>query len=218
MKQALALLSGGLDSAVALGWAIHRGFRVHPITFHYHRRPRREVEATRALARWAGGERLREVDLPFLREVEDVPPRELRNPALRRSPPGYIPGRNLLFYSIALHYASLLGARTIVGAHHRGDRQTFPDAHPGFFQGLNRLAQRHELGHIRVETPLIHLTKTQIIRRGRSLGVPLGLTWSCYEDRPAPCNRCPSCRERAEAFHRLGWEDPTPRTRTIKRK
>jgi 7-cyano-7-deazaguanine synthase len=202
--RAVVLLSGGLDSAVALFWAQARGWEVFPIEFDYHQRPEREKKACSALRRYA---RIREsiiVPVPFLREISDLPDGALKNSVLSRAPEGYIPLRNLVFYSLAAYHAEILGARYLVGGHNRTDCESFPDAGEPFWQSLNRIFELAMWSYpdlkIEVILPLINLDKVGVIRLGRALGVPFDLTWSCYFDADQPCGACESCRERVSAF------------------
>ena len=212
MDRAIVLLSGGVDSAVTLWWAQRQGWDVRPLTFDYYGRPRREHDAIEALVKAAGAPPIRYVDLPFLKEVDDLRGAGLANPVLRDSPEGYIPARNLIFYSLAAYYAELDGTRYLVGGHNGLDPESFPDSSPRFFQGLNGLFHQslwsYERSPIEVVVPLSGKSKEDVLRLGRDLGVPFGLTWSCYWDRDAPCGTCVSCRERREAFAAIGAVDP----------
>lgn len=198
---AVVLLSGGLDSAVALWWARAQGWTVTALSIHYHDRPEGEKAASRALAALAGCIDLVEVDLPFVREATDFPGAHPRHEA---APPGYVPARNLLFYAVASYYADALGARHIVGGHTRSDPEAFPDSSPGFFRILdaaNALGRfRAEAAPLTVVLPLERLDKESVVRLARDLEVPVDLTWSCYENAPDPCGRCVSCTERATAL------------------
>ncbi len=203
-NSALVLLSGGLDSAVSLYWSLSRGWEVATIEFEYHLRPERERQACRNLRERAGARDSIIVPLGFVREVADLPDEIVVNTDLRRSPEGYIPARNLLFYSLAAYYAELGGRRYIVGGHNLTDSESFPDAGKDFFHHLNALLRLGMWSHQRVRTevvlPLILLDKLQVIRLGESLGVPFELTWSCYHDGDTPCGSCESCKEREAAF------------------
>jgi 7-cyano-7-deazaguanine synthase in queuosine biosynthesis len=134
--RAIVLLSGGLDSAVSLHWAKSKGWRVFPIEFDYYDRPERERQACSDLCAQAGIRGRIVVPVPFMREAVDIPDLELANPALRRAPEGYIPVRNLAFYSLAAYYAETLGARYIVGGHNRTDRPAH--YHPAGRRGHTR--------------------------------------------------------------------------------
>lgn len=213
MERAIVLLSGGIDSAVALHHARGEGWEVHPLTFHYHQRPHREVQATLRLAEGAGcRERLIEVDLPFLMEVEDLLAAGVDNRLLKDAPPTYVPGRNLVFYSLAAHYAEVRGARWIVGGHNDLDPDTFPDATPAFFRGLNRLLASalatSDGSPVEIVNPLHGMSKVDVLRRAVELDVPLDATWSCSHDEAGPCGVCFPCQQRAEAFALLGRQDP----------
>lgn len=204
----LVLLSGGIDSAVALWDVKSRSPDAHAVTFHYHDRAPGEIEATHVLAR-AAGVPLRVVEMPWLREAGDL---DDPGPLLADAPEGYVPARNLVFYSVAAHVAESLGLCTIVGGHHGEDAALFPDASPSFFERFEGLARlgvwSYRKRPLRVELPLRGLTKLEVIRRAIELDVPLPLTWSCYGTGERSCGRCRSCRERRDAFAALGREDP----------
>lgn len=202
---ALVLVSGGVDSAVALWETRDQGLDTRAITFHYHLRPEPEKEATRALAREAGADPVIEVELPDLREVDDIEPL----PAdLEGAPREYVPHRNLVFYALAAHHAERLGARVLVGGHNGVDPERFPDSGPGFFQGVVDLLERGRApgaeGGLEVRNPLHGDTKQEVVERGLDLGVPLEATWSCGEHVTEPCGACHSCEERREAFEAAG--------------
>jgi len=201
---ALVLLSGGLDSAVTMYWAVSRGWEVATIEFEYHLRPKRKRQACRSLREHAGIRNSIVVPLDFVREVSDLPDEVVVNGALRLSPEGYIPSRNLLFYALAAHYAELGGMRYIIGGHNHSDSESFPDASQEFFDHLNALLKLGMWSHAQVRTqvilPLIDMDKIQVIRLGHALGVPFELTWSCYHNAEVPCGTCESCIERREAF------------------
>lgn len=174
LTPALVLLSGGIDSAVALWWA-RRRYDVTALSFDGARRPRGEVRACMAVARRAGVPHLR-VKLPFLRARED----------------GYTPGRNLAFHAAALSIAEQRGARAVVAGHNRSDAGHYEDARDSFFRRLRTLSNG-----IRIVRPFAALTDGQVARLGARLGVPLEITWSCYRDGARPCGRCAACRDRA---------------------
>lgn len=212
MEKAIVLLSGGIDSAVAFWWAREQGWAPYPVTINYHRRPSREIAAVDTLcARLTGAAPLRTVELPFLREVDDLRETGIAD-ALSDVPGTYVPARNLIFYSIAAHYAEVEGAPWIVGGHNGGDAQLFPDAAPSFFESLNALLAQGLLSAptvpIAIVNPLHGLSKAEVLQQGVSLGVPLEVTWSCSLDGEEPCGTCHSCRERHEAFLEAGLADP----------
>lgn len=191
------LFSGGLDSAVALWWARAEGHEVVALSYRYHGRPQREVVAARELARAAGVE-LIEADLPFLREDPALHPASRLH---QGAPRGYIPARNAIFYACACYHAEALACDIVVGGHNGADAERFPDAAPAFFHRLERLL--HDglwtpagTRGPRLVMPLAQRSKLDVVALGRELGVPLALSWSCYEDGELPCGACPSCLER----------------------
>jgi 7-cyano-7-deazaguanine synthase len=204
----IVLLSGGLDSAVAMYWAQAQGWDVFPVEYEYFERPERERRACRDLRSRAGITNHISVPVPFLREVTDVASHELNNPALARAPEGYIPLRNLIFYALAGYYAEILGARYVVGGHTRTDCESFPDAGRPFWDQLNQIFRVAIWSHQQIRTeivlPLITMGKTEVIQLGATLGVPLELTWSCYFNVEQPCGSCASCTERAQALASAG--------------
>jgi 7-cyano-7-deazaguanine synthase len=212
MERAIVLLSGGLDSAVTLWWARSKGWDIRPLTFDYFARPKREHEAIRALTSRAGVGPVRHVDLPFLKEVDDLRKEGNDNPILRDSPEGYIPGRNLIFYGLAGHYAEVEGVRYIVGGHNGIDPESFPDSSPKFFNFLNSVYRlglwSYERSPVQILVPLSGKTKEEVVRMGLEMRVPFEVTWSCYWDRALHCGTCASCTERRRAFESLNEPDP----------
>jgi len=212
MDRAIVLLSGGVDSAVTLWWAKQQGWDVQPLTFDYFGRPKREHSAMEDLAREAGVRPIRCVQLPFLKEVDDLRSAGLANPVLEGSPEGYIPARNLIFYGLAAYFAELEGTRYLVGGHNGLDPESFPDASPKFFDFLNNVFRlslwSYDRSPVQAIVPLSGKSKEDVLRMGRDLGVPFELTWSCYWDHDVHCGTCVSCQERREAFAALGLQDP----------
>ena len=186
MRKAVVLVSGGIDSAVALAWAKER-FHVTALSCEVAGRPRREAKACAAVAKRAKA-RLIRVPTPFLR------PRDS----------GYVPARNLVFHAIALSVAEGLGAEAVVAGHNLSDASHFDDARPSYFRRVESLGRG-----IRILLPFARYTDADVIALGTRLGVPLGLTWSCYRDGARPCRRCSACRGRIESFRKSGMEDPS---------
>ena len=218
---AVILLSGGLDSATTLFIARARGFRCHALLIDYGQRHRRELAAARRVARAAEcPAQVVRLRLPWggsaLTDRRTAVPLNRSAAAMRRGIPAtYVPARNTLFLSLALGYAETLGAtRLFIGANAL-DYSGYPDCRPAFYRAFTAVARQGtkvgvEGRPIRIETPLIHKTKAQIIRWGRRLGVPYALTWSCYLGGRRPCGRCDSCRLRAKGFREAGLDDPAP--------
>jgi len=219
--RAVVLLSGGLDSYTAAAIAkAEWGFDLYALTIQYGQRHLHEVEAARAVARALGV--ARHLELPIdLRAVggssltADLPVPRDRQPDANDIPSTYVPARNTIFLSIALGWAETLGAHDLVIGVNALDYSGYPDCRPEFIAAFERLANLAtragvEGGRFRVQTPLIDLSKADIIRRGLALGVDYGLTHSCYDpvENGAPCGRCDSCLLRARGFREAGVPDP----------
>jgi 7-cyano-7-deazaguanine synthase len=208
-ENALVLLSGGLDSSVALYWALKRGFGVRTITFNYFLRSSKEITACRTMARRAGVKNT-VINLEFLKEIVDLR-KQARNPLLKKAPSAYIPSRNTIFYGIASSIAETMDAKYIIGGHNKDDAHTFPDASLDFFKLFNKTASLGKLSNGRtgnVIMPLSNLNKSQVVKLGRKLGVPFELTWSCYFSGRRPCGKCPACKLRETAFREAHIDDP----------
>jgi 7-cyano-7-deazaguanine synthase len=219
--RAVVLLSGGLDSYTAAAIAkLEQGFELYALTIQYGQRHVREVESARAVARALGVARHLEVPID-LRAVggssltADLPVPRDRDPDASDIPSTYVPARNTIFLSVALGWAETVGAHDLVIGVNALDYSGYPDCRPAFiaaFEHLAILATREgvEGARFRVHTPLIHLSKADIIRRGLALGVDYGLTHSCYDPvaNGAPCGRCDSCLLRARGFREAGVPDP----------
>jgi 7-cyano-7-deazaguanine synthase len=226
---AVALLSGGMDSATALAVACQRYHRVDCLTMVYGQRHQREIASARRLAAHFQIVRHRILRLPLgplLRSALTDPKRPLPRPprSRRRSaiPATYVPARNTIFLSIALGYAESVGAEAIFIGANAIDYSGYPDCRPEFFRAFERLARLAtragvERGWaIRVETPLLRLSKADIVRLGERLHVPWKLTWSCYAGGRTPCGRCDSCVLRTRGFFEAGVRDPLPEAAHIR--
>jgi len=215
------LLSGGLDSYTAAAMAQRDGFALCALSFNYGQRHVRELEASRAVARALGVERHLELALDLTRiggsaltsPQIDVPKDQPIDPNV--IPSTYVPARNTIFLSIAMGWAEVLGASDIFIGVNALDYSGYPDCRPEFiraFEQLARLATRAgvEGRPLTVHTPLIALSKAEIITLGLSLGLDYGLTLSCYDPRPddRPCGHCDSCRLRAAGFADASASDP----------
>jgi 7-cyano-7-deazaguanine synthase len=219
MKSAIVLLSGGLDSATALAIARSLGFRVFALSVHYGQRHAAELEAAArvAAALEAYEHRIMGVDLAGIggSALTDsaVPIPEATSPGI---PVTYVPARNTLLLSLALGWAEVVGAEDIFVGVNALDYSGYPDCRPEFIDAFQRLAQLAtkagvEGTRMTIQAPLIRMTKADIIRAGRELGVDYGMTVSCYQADAAgrACGRCDSCRLRAAGFAAAGVPDPT---------
>jgi 7-cyano-7-deazaguanine synthase len=221
-KRAVVLVSGGLDSATALAEARAAGFECYAMTFNYGQRHRQELEAARRVCDQQGVMKLVVIDLNLraiggsaLTADVDVPKHRDEATMSAGIPVTYVPARNTVFLSIALGWAETLGAFDLFIGVNAVDYSGYPDCRPEFiraFESLANLATKAGVereGTFRIHTPLIQLTKAQIIRRGVELGVDFGLTHSCYDPTPEgrPCGACDSCVLRAKGFAEAGLED-----------
>lgn len=230
-SRAVVLLSGGLDSYTAAAVARRDGFSLNALSINYGQRHVRELDASRAVAAALGVERHLELALDLspiggsslTSSAIDVPKDHPIDPHV--IPNTYVPARNTIFLAMALGWAEVLGAADIVIGVNALDYSGYPDCRPEFiqaFEQLARLATRAgvEGRPLTIHTPLISLSKADIIRLGLSLGLDYGLTHSCYDPLPAggPCGHCDSCRLRAAGFAEARAADPltTPRADTIR--
>lgn len=217
---AILLLSGGLDSATAGAMARQEGFELYALTVRYGQVHASEIEAARRVARTLGVRKHLELDVPLAKiggsslvgDGEIPKDRELDAEGI---PSTYVPARNTVFLSLAMAWAEVVGAGAIVIGVNALDYSGYPDCRPEYlraFEQMASLATRAgvEGQPLKILAPLLHLSKAEIIRRGLSLGVDYGLTWSCYEPAPdgRPCGRCDSCRLRARGFSEAGAADP----------
>jgi 7-cyano-7-deazaguanine synthase len=224
MPPAVVLLSGGLDSYTTAAVARRDGFELFALSFRYGQRHALEVEAASRIARVLGVTRHLVLDLDLsaiggsaLTSPDADVPRD-RPLYATDIPSTYVPARNTIFLSVALGWAEVLDASDLFIGVNAIDYSGYPDCRPEFihaFESMARLATRAgvEGRPLRVHTPLIALTKADIVRLGTELGLDYGLTVSCYDPAPdgTPCGRCDSCRLRAEGFAAAGLSDPARR-------
>lgn len=220
MSDAIVLLSGGLDSYTAAAMARAEGFRLFALTIRYGQRHLREIEAARTVAAWLRVERHIELDVDLaafggssLTSAAPVPKDRPAN--LQDIPSTYVPARNTVFLALALAWAEALGAGDIFIGVNAIDYSGYPDCRPEFIAAFERLASLATARGVggsafRIHTPLITMTKGDIVRKGQELGLDYGLTHSCYDPDPMgrPCGRCDSCRLRAGGFAQAGIADP----------
>ncbi len=219
MRKAVVLYSAGLDSTTCLAIAQAEGFTPYAISFDYGQRHRHELELARANAKRLGAVEhlvvsfdLRQVGGSALTSAIEVPKEGVGNDI----PVTYVPARNTIFLSFALGWAEVLGAYDIFIGVNALDYSGYPDCRPAYISAYETMANLatkagvEGTGHFSIHTPLINLTKAQIIKQGLSLGVDYGLTHSCYDPTPEglSCGRCDSCRLRLKGFHEAGLSDP----------
>jgi 7-cyano-7-deazaguanine synthase len=222
-KKAVVLLSGGLDSSTVLAIAKRQGFQTYALSFDYGQRHRWELEAAKRVAqsqganehtiatidlRIFGGSALTaDIDVPKGRDVDEMS---------QGIPITYVPARNTIFLSFALAWAEVLGSSDIFLGVNVLDYSGYPDCRPEFIEAFERMANLATKAGVegrqalKIHTPLITLSKAEIIRSGLELGVDYSVTSSCYDPAPngEPCGRCDSCLLRLKGFRDNGVDDP----------
>lgn len=216
MKKAVVLLSGGLDSSTTLYYAKSRGYDCACLIFDYGQRHRKEVETAKRIARsckvpyqvvrftmpWKGSALLdKKIAVPKGRRIG------------KAIPPTYVPSRNTVFLSFGVSYAEAIGASAVFIGANAVDYSGYPDCRPLHYRIFNELIRFGtkagiEKKKIEVLTPLINMTKADIINLGQKLGVPYHKTWSCYSGGRRPCGECDSCVIRVKGFREAKIADP----------
>ena len=224
MAPAVLLLSGGLDSTTMLAYAADKGFDVHALTFRYGQRHAAEIEAARRVAKSYHVRDHVVVDIDLrtfggsaLTADIDVPKDRLDADLANGIPITYVPARNTIFLSFGLAWSEVLGASDIFIGVNALDYSGYPDCRPEYVAAYQRMANLATKGGVegtlpvRIQTPLLHLTKRQIVELGHSLGVDYALTLSCYDpsDDGRACGHCDSCQLRRRGFAEAGVADPT---------
>jgi 7-cyano-7-deazaguanine synthase len=222
MKRAVILFSGGLDSTVTAAMAREEGYALYLLTIAYGQRHSIEITRAREIAEWllAREHKVVELDLrtfggSALTGNFDVPLDRSSQDREAGIPETYVPARNTIFLSLALAYAEVLQATKIFFGANIRDYSGYPDCRPEYVQAFMEVARRGtKLGEngeeLEIVTPLILMTKTEIIRTGMALNVPFHLTHSCYAPQQdgRACGRCDSCQIRKEGFEKAGHSDP----------
>jgi 7-cyano-7-deazaguanine synthase len=222
VKKAICLLSGGLDSSACLAFARREGYACYALSFDYGQRHKIELAAAARVAACLGAEQhivaqialdafggsalTADIAVPKARSLDEMS---------RGTPVTYVPARNTIFLSFALAWAEVLESSDIFIGVNALDYSGYPDCRPEFIEAFERMANLATKagveGHTRVKihTPLIRLTKAQIVTLARELGVPFGLTISCYDPAPdgRPCGACDACLLRRKGFEEAGIED-----------
>ncbi|WP_273836057.1 7-cyano-7-deazaguanine synthase QueC [Guptibacillus sedimenti] len=219
-KKAVIVLSGGLDSTTCMGMAKEKGYELYPITFHYGQKHNREVEQAKKVADYYNAPDHRIVNISFLNQIGgsaltddsiDVPT-DMDEDEI---PVTYVPARNMIFLSLASAYAEVIGAEAIYIGVSAVDYSGYPDCRPEFIESMNEtvnLATKAGAtgSEMKIETPLINLTKAETVSEGLRLNVPYELTTSCYNGEEEACGECDSCRLRLKGFEEAGAVDPIP--------
>ena len=222
--KAVVLVSGGLDSTTCLAIARRQGFELYALTLSYGQRHKVEIQAARKAAKAYRVKKHLELEVPLTAfggsALTDAKIRVPKSRSLKEMgkgiPSTYVPARNTVFLSLALAWAEVLGAEHLFIGVNALDYSGYPDCRPEFiraFEKLAKLATKKGVGgkwKLKIHTPLIRMSKAQIIKTGLKLGVDYGLTHSCYDPKRngRPCGRCDSCRLREKGFREVGCLDP----------
>ena len=223
MKNAVVLVSGGMDSAVVLALAREQGFAVHALSVSYGQRHTSELDAAARVAHALGAVAhktvvvdLRSIGGSALTADIDVPLDSDQHPGGPDIPVTYVPARNTIMLSVALGWAEVLGSADLFCGVNAVDYSGYPDCRPQFIEAFERLANVAtkagvEGAGIRVQAPLLHMSKADIVREGLRLRVDFAQTVSCYKAdlQGRACGHCDACRLRAEGFAAAGVPDPT---------
>ncbi|NIP23092.1 MAG: 7-cyano-7-deazaguanine synthase QueC [Phycisphaerae bacterium] len=228
-KEAVVLLSGGIDSATTLAIARSEGFRCYALTFCYGQRHQREIEAAKKIARSLAVAEHRVIDIDLgqfggsaLTDLSiEVPKDRTKLDTPNQIPQTYVPARNTIFLSYALAWAEVLGAFDIFIGVNTTDYSGYPDCRAEFIAAFEKTANLATAaavegrGQYRINTPIIDMTKAQIILTGTKLGVDYSLTHSCYDpdEQSKSCGRCDSCRLRLKGFADACLKDPIEYTK-----
>ena len=223
MKKAVILLSGGLDSATCLAIAKQDGYELHALSFNYGQRHKFEIEAAKSVAKSIGAKNhinltidLRAFGGSALTDDIEVPKERDANQISDEIPITYVPARNTIFLSFGLAFAETIKSNDIFIGVNALDYSGYPDCRPEYIESFEKMAQlatksgTEKNNEITIHTPLIQLTKAEIIKAGLALGVNYGITHSCYDpvDKGIPCGACDACQIRLKGFLDAGLSDP----------
>jgi 7-cyano-7-deazaguanine synthase len=224
-SKAIVLLSGGLDSATTTAIARAQGYEIYALSFRYGQRHMAELDAAGRVAEHLGATKhvIANIDLAFfggsaLTADIPVPKRRDLESIGHGIPVTYVPARNTIFLSFALAWAEVLGAADIFIGVNALDYSGYPDCRPEYIEAFQRMADLATAAGVEgrqrtlIHTPLLHLTKGEIIRRGVELGVDYSLTITCYDPSPRghACGECDACLLRLRGFEEAGLSDPAP--------
>ena len=218
-KKAVVLLSGGLDSSTVLYYAKQNGYKCFCLFFDYGQKHKKELRSSRIIAKKLSCPlKIVKINLPWTKssllntKIEiPVDSNRLRPPQRGEASPEagtvlpstYVPGRNTIFISFALSYAESIGAGTIFIGANAVDYSGYPDCRPGYYRAFNIVLKALGM-KIKIDAPLIKLTKAKIVKLALKLKMPYSLTWSCYKGGKKPCGVCDACRFRQKGFQESG--------------
>ena len=209
--KAVVLMSGGLDSCVCAGIAKKMGYDLNILFVRYGQKTeKKEEQSVKKLAEYFEAD-LKLLDLRFLREIGgSALTDEIK---VRKDDTGipstYVPFRNSIFLSLATAWAEVLGAKAIFYGANSVDFSGYPDCRPDYFKAFQNLIEKGtKRGDIKLLVPLAEMSKSQIVKKGMEMGLPLEYTWSCYFSNEKACGKCESCKLRLKGFEEAGYKDP----------
>ena len=223
-KKAVVLTSGGIDSTTAMAIAVSEGYEIYALSFRYGQRHQLEIESAKRIAAALGAREHLVLDIDLGRIGGSALTADIEVPKSGSDgeigtgiPVTYVPARNTVFLSYALAWSEVIGAEDIFIGVNAVDYSGYPDCRPEYieaFEKMANLALKETVEgkmRIRIQTPLVHLTKAEIIHRGIELGVNYAFTHSCYDPKPdgSACGACDSCLLRKKGFREAGVKDPT---------
>lgn len=224
-KRAVVLLSGGVDSSTAAALAKQEGFELYALSFRYGQRHENEIAAAKRVATFLAVKKqliidfdLREIGGSALTADIEVPKGRSAQEISHGIPVTYVPARNTIFLSFALALCEKIGSENIFFGANQLDYSGYPDCREEYIRAFEQMANlATKVGvegrtKIKIHTPLINMTKGQIINKGLELGLDYSLTWSCYDPMPEglACGLCDSCQLRLKGFKEAGFKDPIP--------
>jgi 7-cyano-7-deazaguanine synthase len=230
IKKAVVLASGGIDSTTAMAVAKDEGYEIYGLSFFYGQRHACELKAAQKVSEALGVAKHLVIDIDLkqiggssLTDDIDVPKDRNETEMIQKIPVTYVPARNTIFLSFALAWAEVLKSSDIFIGVNAIDYSGYPDCRPEYIEAFERMANLatkagvEGILKIRIRTPLIRLTKAQIIQKGIGLGIDYALTHSCYDPSPLglACGRCDSCILRRKGFKEAGLSDPTKYVESI---
>ena len=218
-KKAVVLLSGGIDSSTTLYIALKKGYDCFCLIFDYGQKHKKEIQYAKKIAKGAKCPyEIIHFQLPWkgtslLDKKLSIPKNRTTQQIKKEIPSTYVPARNTIFLSFALSFAEAINAEVVFNGANAIDYSGYPDCRPEYFSALGKVAclgtkKGIEGKNIKFLTPLIKMTKSEIIKTGINLKVPYRLTWSCYQGGRKPCQKCDSCLLRIKGFKELGITDP----------
>ena len=221
MKKAVCLISGGLDSCVTTHIAKNEGYEVHALSFSYGQRHEKEIECAKTIAYSVNSKKHIIFDLnldkfggsSLVNKSQNLEKERSLDEIGKTIPSTYVPARNTVFLSIALAYAETIDADAIFIGATATDYSGYPDCRPKYikaFQKMANLATKKGVQGktIEIKAPLLHMSKTEIIKEGVKIGAPLEKTWSCYAGDTKACGKCDSCLLRLKGFKKADIKDP----------